>query len=150
MLVQPVSSLILTYLTVKDAAITKRQLLKFTGIALGCGAAFYCASIIGTPIFIKLFYPSFYNDVIQYNLVVNLGLIVGFISTMFMSILLSQGKTVTQTTIQSVWGACYITAAYYFVGKYQVWGLAYVTLAANMLKLIASVSFIFFEKKNKA
>ncbi|MBE6678512.1 MAG: hypothetical protein E7597_06940 [Ruminococcaceae bacterium] len=149
MLVQPVSSLILTYLTVKDASITRKQLLKFTCVALGCGAVFYCASIVGTPIFVRLFYPSFYNEVMQYNLIVNLGLIVGFLSTMFMSILLSQGKTAIQMTIQSVWGAGYIVAAYYFVGQYQIWGLAYVTLVANMLKLAASVSFIFYDKKVK-
>lgn len=147
MLVQPVSSLILTYLTVKDSALSKKQLIKFTGITLACGAAFYCASIIGTPIFVKLFYPSFYGEVIQYNLIVNLGLIVGFISTMFMSILLSQGKTAIQITIQSVWGVIYIAAAYFFVGRYQIWGLACVTLAANAIKLIASVAFVFYNGK---
>lgn len=149
MLVQPVSSLILTYLTIKDTALSKKQLLKFTGITLGCGGAFYCASIVGTPVFLKLFYPSFYDEVIQYNLIVNLGLIVGFISTMFMSILLSQGKTAVQMTIQTVWGACYIVAASFFVNKYKIWGLAAVTLAANLLKLAAAVAFMFFDKPKK-
>ena len=145
MLVQPVSSLILTYLTVKDSTLTKKQLLKFTVIALGCGGAFYCASIVGTPIFIRWFYSSFYDEIIQYNLIVNLGLIAGFISTMFMSILLSQGKTVIQMTIQTVWGIGYIIAAYFFADEYKIWGLALVTLAANLIKLVAAVAFVFLD-----
>lgn len=147
MLVQPINSLILTYLTVKGTAITRRQLVKFTGITLACGALFYCVSIVGTPIFVKLFYPSLYEEVMPYNLLVNLGLIVGFISTMFMSILLSQGKTAIQMSIQCVWGGAYIVSAYHFVGTHGIWGLATVTLIANGLKLIAAVAFTFYEKK---
>lgn len=149
MLVTPINTLILSYLTVKDSTLTKKQLLKFTGIALGCGAVFYVGCIIGTPIFIRLFYPDLYDAVIQYNLIVNLGVILGFISTMFMSILLTQGKTAIQMAIQCIWGAGYIIAAYFFVAQYQLWGLAYVTLVANAIKLIASIAFVFWDKKIK-
>ena len=149
MLVQPINTLILSYLTVKDSTLTKKQLFKFTGITLGFGAFFYLGCIIGTPIFIKLFYPELYDAVMPYNLIVNLGVILGFISTMFMSILLTQGKTAIQMVIQCVWGVAYIIAAYYFVSKYQLWGMAYVTLIANSLKLIASIIFTFKDKKVK-
>ena len=149
MLVTPINTLILSYLTVKDSTLTKKQLFKFTGIALGCGAVFYVGCIIGTPIFIRLFYPDLYDAVIQYNLIVNLGVILGFISTMFMSILLTQGKTAIRMAIQCIWGAGYIIAAYFFVAQYQLWGLAYVTLVANAIKLIASIAFVFWDKKIK-
>lgn len=149
MLVTPINTLILSYLTVKDSALTKKQLFKFTGIALGCGAVFYVGCIIGTPIFIRLFYPGLYDAVMQYNLIVNLGVILGFISTMFMAILLTQGKTAIQMAIQCVWGAGYIIAAYFFVAQYQLWGLAYVTLVANAIKLVASIFFVFKDKKVK-
>ena len=149
MLVQPINTLILSYLTVKDSTLTKKQLVKFTGIALGCGAIFYVGCIVGTPIFIKLFYPDLYDSIIEYNLIVNLGIIIGFISTMFMSILLTQGKTAIQMVIQCVWGVGYMVAAYYFVSQYQLWGMAYVTLIANSLKLSASIIFVFKNKKEK-
>ncbi len=146
MLVQPINTLILSYLTVKGTALTKKTLLKFTAISLGCGAVFYGICIAGTPLFIKLFYPDLYNDVIQYNLIVNLGLISGFIASMFMAILLSQEKTVVHMVIQCVWGGCYIVAAYVFVNLYALWGLAYVTLIANSLKLIAVIMYLFLAK----
>ncbi len=143
MLVQPINMLILTYLTVKDSYLSKKQLAQFTGITLGCGVLFYGLCVVGTPVFVKILYPDLYDAVMPYNLIVNLGLIIGFISTMFMSILLSQGKTAVHTVIQCVWGICYIAAAYYFVNEYMIWGLAYVTLVANAVKLVVSVIFTF-------
>ncbi len=149
MLVQPINSLILTYLTIKDSVITKKQLIKFSALSIIFGGIFYGACLVGTPIFVKLFYPDLYDTVMPYNAIVNLGLIIGFISTMFMSILLTQGKTAIQMTIQFVWGVLYIATATYFVGKYQIWGLAYVTLVANSLKLIAALAFMFYTKNVK-
>lgn len=149
MLVQPINTLILSYLTVKGSNLSKKQLVKFTAIALACAALFYVLSIIGTPIFLKLFYSAIYDAVIQYSLIVNLGLIVGFVSTMFMSILLTQGKTGIQMIIQCVWGISYIAAAFYFTRKYQIWGLAYVALVANMLKLIVAIIAVLHDKKPK-
>jgi len=96
-----------------------------------------------------LFYPELYDEVIQYNLIVNLGVIIGFISTMFMSILLTQGKSATQLTIQCIWGVGYIVAGFFFVAKYEVWGIAYVTLVANSFKLLAAIAFVFKDKKVK-
>ena len=149
MLVQPINTLLLTYLTVKDSTLTRKQLLRFTGLTLLCGLVFYGVSVVGTPVFVKLFYADFYNEVMPYNFLVNLGLILGFVSTLFMSILLTQGRTGLQMTIQCIWGGLYIVAAFYFATKYQIWGLAYVTLAANALKLVAAVACVFLPQKKK-
>lgn len=146
MLVQPVNSLILSYLTVKDSELSKKQLLKFTAVTLGFGGAFYGICIAGTPIFVKLFYPDLYEAVMPYNLLVNLGLILGFVATLFMSILLTQEKTSTHMTIQCVWGVCYIVMAYFAVTMYQLWGLAVVTLGANLAKLAIAILFTFLSK----
>ncbi len=152
MLVQPVNSLILSYLTVKDSELSKKQLLKFTAAALGFGGLFYGVCVAGTPIFVKLFYPDLYSAVMPYNLLVNLGLILGFITTLYMSILLTQEKTAVFMTIQFVWGACYIVAAYFAVANYELWGIAWVTLIANAAKLLVVVVASFvpkFTTKNK-
>ena len=150
MLVQPVNMLLLSYLTVKDSNLTKKQLLRFTGLTVLCGLVFYGVSVVGTPVFIKLFYSDFYNEIMPYNFIVNLGLILGFVTTLFMSILLTQGRTGLQMTIQCIWGVIYIGASYYFSTKYQIWGLAYVTLAANALKLLVLIVCVFLPQKKKA
>ncbi len=143
MLIQPINTLILSYLTVKDAVLSKKTVLKFSVIAVLLGGGFYGACIIGTPIYLKLFYPSLYDIVMPYNFIVNLGLIVGFLASLFMALTLSQGKTSAHTAIECVHGAVYIISAYYFVSKYAIWGLAYVTLAMNAVKLCLAVVCLF-------
>lgn len=149
MLIQPINTLIMSYLTVKNAKLSKRTLLKFIGISFVIGAVFYGACIIGTPIYLKLFYPSLYETVIGYNLIVNLGLILGFLASLFMAVMLSQGKTKIHTFIECAWGAVYIVIAYCFTSRFSILGLAYVTLVMNILKIvIALISLLINSNKN--
>ena len=147
MLINPVNTLIMSYLTAKDAVFTKKTLLKFTAFSLGIGAAFYLACIIGTPIYVKLFYPSLYDMVIAYSPIVNLGLVIGFVSLLFMAVLLSQGKTKLHGVIECVSGGIYILAAVRFISTHGIWGLAYVTLFLNLLKLIVVIGTLFLTTK---
>lgn len=139
MLINPINTLIITYLSAKDAKFTKAKFRKFTAICLGAGVFFLLACQIATPIYIKLFYSSFYDDVMKYCFIVNAGLIIGFVASLFMATVMSQGKTTIYTAIQVVWGALYISLAYIFTKKYSILGLACVSIAVNTLKLIAGI-----------
>jgi len=150
MLIQPINTLILSYLTVKGAVLSKKNLLRFSVAALGFGVIFYGLSIIGTPIYLKLFYPDMYSTVIGYNFIVNLGLILGFIASLFMALILSQGKTALHTAIEISFGAVYAVAAYFFINSDGIWGLAYVTLAVNAVKLIFSIGCLFAQYKKQS
>ena len=149
MLIQPINTLIMSYLTVKEAVISRKVLIKFSAIAIALGGVFYGVCIIGTPIYIKLFYPSLYGDIIQYNFIVNLGLILGFLASLFMAVMLSQGKTKLHTSIECIWGAIYIIAAYQFSSLYAIWGLALVTLIMNAIKMIIVLLSLFFSLKTE-
>ncbi len=144
MLIQPINTLIMSYLTVKDAVLTRKVLSKFVGIAFLLGGVFYGVCIVGTPIYIKLFYPTLYQEIMPYNFLVNLGLILGFLASLFMAILLSQGKTKLHTVIECIWGACYIAAAYYFSSLHGMWGLIDVTLGMNIIKNLVALVFLYF------
>ena len=139
MLINPVNTLIVTYLSVKGAGFTKKKFKKFTLICLGAGVAFLLLCQIGTPIYIKLFYPGFYDEIIHYSFIVNCGLILGFVASLFNSIIMSQGKTTIYTAIQTVWGILYIVLAYVFTQKYSIAGLAGVAIVLNGLKLVAGI-----------
>lgn len=147
MLIQPINTLIMSYLTVKDATLSRKVLAKFTGIAFLLGGLFYGLCLVGTPIYIKLFYPSLFDEIMQYNYLVNGGLILGFLATLFMAVLLSQGKTKLHTAIECFWGAIYIATAYYFSSQSGIWGLAYVTLVMNVIKNIVALLCLFFSLK---
>lgn len=147
MLIQPINTLIMSYLTVKDAVLSRKTLIKFTGIAFLLGGLFYGVCLVGTPIYIKLFYPSLFDEIMQYNYLVNGGLILGFLASLFMAVLLSQGKTKLHTAIECVWGAIYIATAYYFSSQSGIWGLAYVTLVMNIIKNCVALICLFVSTK---
>ena len=149
MLIQPVNTLIMSYLTVKGAALSRKVLGKFTLAAILVGAVFYSMCIIGTPIYIKIFYPSLFSEIIQYNFIVNLGLIIGFLASLFMSVMLSQGQTRLHTIVECVFGVCYIIAAYLASLSYGIWGLSYVTLIMNVIKMVVVLLCLFLTLKKE-
>lgn len=146
LLIQPIGALMLSYLTVKDSLLTRKTIVKFYGISLGCGTLFYGLCLLGTPIYVKLFYPTLYDAVMPYNLTLSLGLIIGFIASLFMTVLLSQGRTTIHTTIQIIWGITYICAAYLGVLHYSLWGLVYVTIIVNLIKLVVVMIVLLFNR----
>ena len=84
-----------------------------------------------------------YAEVIGYNFVVNSGLILGFIASLFMTVLLSQGKTKLHTAIECVFGVLYIVVSYHFSTMYGILGFAYVTLVMNAVKTAVSVICLY-------
>ena len=91
-----------------------------------------------------------YSAVIGYNFIVNLGIILGFIASLFMALILSQGKTALHTTIEISFGAVYAVAAYFFINSNGILGLAYVTIAVNAVKLIFSIGCLFAQYKKQS
>ncbi len=144
MLISPINTLILSYLTVKDAKLSKNVLAKFFVASIVIGAVFYGVCIIGTPIYIKIFYSKLYDEIIGYNYIVNLGLIIGFLASLFMALLLSQGKTSIHTAIECIYGVIYVAVAYCFINQSGIMGLAWVTLAMNTVKMLFTVVYLFF------
>ncbi len=148
MLIQPINTLIMSYLTVKDVSLTRKTLIKFIMLSLVIGVGFLGVCLIGTPIYIKLFYPSLFDEIIQYNFIVNSGLIIGFLASLFMAVLLSQGKTRLHTTIECIWGVCYVIAACYFSSLYAIYGLACVTFTMNTIKIFTAIVCLFLSMKS--
>ena len=141
--VTPLSTLMMTYMTQRDWKMTKKVCIK---IVIGCvsfGIIFYGICLIITPIYIKIFYPQLYDSVIQYNFIINLGLIIMFVSSLLNVILMSQGELKIFSTIQTIWGFSYIIIAYFAVTSHGLWGLAYAAVAVNSLRfvLLLVVSF---------
>lgn len=139
MLVSPVNTLIVTYLSKKDARMTEGMFKRFVGIALGMGIVMLLVCQVMTPLYIRLFYHGFYDRVAQYCLLVNSGLIMGFIASLFTVMIMSQGSTKVYASIETVWGICYIVFAFVFTKWFGVVGLAGVTLGVNTIKLIAAI-----------
>ena len=139
MLINPVNTLILTYLSAKDSKLGRTFFKKFLLCCFGVGGILLLFCQVATPVYIRLFYNNFYEKVISYGFLVNSGLIVGFISMFFTALILSQGKTKLYMTIQIIWGLCYLIPVYFFIKNYGIIGLAWITLIANCIKLFVSL-----------
>jgi len=135
LLVSPLSTLMMTYMTQRDWTLTKSTYKKIVLGCVGFGAIFYGLCLVITPIFIRLFYPAIYDAVIAYSPLINLGLILLFVSSLLIVILMSQGELKALSAIQTIWGLSYIIIAYFAVSAYGIWGLAHATVAVNAVRL---------------
>lgn len=151
MLVSPVNTLMLSYLSAKDSKLTMAVFKRFILLSTGIGVIALVGCQIVTPIYIGVFYHGFYESVIGLSLIVNSGLIMGFIASLFMAIILSQGKANMYAAIQTVWGICYTVPAYFITSRYGIIGLASVTLVVNSIKCLvaAMLAGIVISKSEK-
>jgi len=136
LLVSPLGTLMMTYMTQKSWKLTKKL---YDRIVLGCigfGIVFYILCIAVTPVFIKLFYPTVYDAIIGYSLIINLGLIILFTSSLLIVVLMAQGELRALSVIQTIWGLSYIIIAYFAVSAYGLLGLAYATLIISSVRLV--------------
>ena len=89
LLVAPVNTIIISYLTRKQERMDKKQFLLFTGIGTGVSLVFFLGAQIGTPIFVKLFYGDLYESVKGMITVVNLSQILGVLSAYLFIVVLT-------------------------------------------------------------
>lgn len=71
MVITPISTLIMSYLTRSKGFLSSKKLLRIILIVLLAGALLYLCFIVATPIYTKLFYPEIYNEVLTINFIVN-------------------------------------------------------------------------------
>ena len=139
MFVNPINTLILSYLTKRNAVLTRKKFKKYIILGLGAGAAAYGLSLIGTWIYIKLFYPQLFGDIIQYSYLANIGIIASFIASLYTAVILSQGETKKYTALQAIWGCSYIVLGYILVSRFDIWGMVMTTVITNVPKIIIAI-----------
>jgi len=139
MFVGPVNTLILSYLTKKDAKLDRHTFRKYVLAGICAGIAAYGLSLIGTWIYLKLFYPQLFDSVIQYSFLANIGVIASFIASLYTAVILSQGKTRIYTILQASWGFTYIVLGYILTNALGLWGMAITTVITNVPKIIVAI-----------
>lgn len=87
--VAPVNTVVISYLTKNRVRFDRRLFLEFTAIGAGVSAVFFLLSMIGTPIFLRLFYPSLAEAAGPYILVVNISQILAILSAFLFIVVLT-------------------------------------------------------------
>ena len=136
MVIAPLSGVIIGYITKENTVITKKMFTKIIALSAGGGLAFFALTLIGTPIFTKLFYPDYYDSVMSIMVLVNFGQVMCFVSELILTIVLVFRNEKWQMIVQVIYAVVFFTTAILFVKSMGLIGMAVATAAANGLRLI--------------
>lgn len=148
MVIAPLSGVIIGYITKENTVITKKMFTKIIALSAGGGLVFFAATLIGTPIFTKLFYPNYYESVMSIMVLVNFGQVMCFVSELILTIVLVFRNEKWQMIVQVIYAVVFFTTAILFVKSIGLVGMAIATAVANGLRLILA-SLIGYIGKDK-
>lgn len=140
MVVSPLSGVIIGYLTKNGSKLDKKQFSKFIGVAVAGGVLFFGLTLIGTPIFTKLFYPNYYQEVLDLMLLVNLGQVMCFVSELVLNVVLTFRDEKWQMIVQIIYAVIFIVIAVVLTKSVGVIGVAVATAVSNSLRLLLSIA----------
>lgn len=139
LLVAPVNTIIISYLTRKQERMDRKQFLIFTGIGGAVSLAFFVGAQIGTPIFVKLFYGDLYEAVRGMVTVVNLSQILGVFSAYLFIVVLTFTEEKWQLILQIIHLAVITALVLIFTQKSGIMGFAVSVLIANGIRVAAVI-----------
>lgn len=139
LLVAPVNTILISYLTRKKEKMNRQQFLGFVGMGVGVSLVFFLFAQIATPVFIRLLYGELYEGVRELITVVNLSQILGLLSAYLFIIVLTFTEEKWQMILQVI-HLCILTVLVLAVtGNYGIGGFAMAVLAANVLRVLAVI-----------
>lgn len=139
LLVAPVNTIIISYLTRKQERINRKQFMMFTGIGIGVSFVFFICAQIGTPIFVKLFYGDLYDSVKGMITVVNLSQILGVLSAYLFIVVLTFTEEKWQLLLQIFHLVVIVALVLLFTGSGGIMGFAEAVLIANAIRVAAVI-----------
>ena len=136
LLVAPVNTIIISYLTRREKNLNRREFMKFAGMGLGVAAAFFVFAELATPIFIRLLYSDLYTAVKPLITVVNISQILGLLSAYLFIVVLTFTEAKWQLILQII-HLCVISALVIAVsGGAGLKGFSLAVLAANIIRVV--------------
>lgn len=120
LLVGPLNSVMIGYLTKNSVHISKRKFCIATISCMVIGGALYSAIVVVTPVFVRLLYPDIAAEVLKIAPLGNLSQIVCFSGSLLLTVMLTFCDTKWQLIIQSVYGMSFFLLG--IVGT-RLWGV---------------------------
>ena len=139
LLVAPINTIIISYLTRKQERMNRKQFMIFTGIGIGVSFVFFICAQIGTPIFVKLFYGDLYDSVKEMITVVNLSQILGVLSAYLFIVVLTFTEEKWQLLLQILHLVVIVALVLLFTGSGGIMGFAGAVLIANVIRVAAVI-----------
>ena len=150
MFVGPINSITLSYASADKKHQTRKVLLKTFTLYTAISAVFYLFCIIGTPIFVKLFYPNMYSQMQGLNLIVNAGQVINFAASLPIILILVELGSRYHLRINLMFAAIYIPVAMVLTHFFGIWGYAWATVIVNIIRYVEVLllGLLKFPKEN--
>ncbi len=133
--IAPINTIMISYLTKGNTRIGRRDFLKFSGAGVLVSAVFFVFCQIGTPIFIRLFYPDLYESTGSLITVVNLTQILAMLSAYLFILVLTFTNEKWQLGLQSFHLLMVLILIFVMTPKAGIVGFSYGVLIANTIRI---------------
>ncbi len=140
LLVAPVNTIIISYLTRRKENLNRRQFLRYVLLGLGVCVLFFLFAQIATPIFVRLFYgDALYQSVRGIVTIVNLSQILGVFSAFLFIVVLTFTAERWQLILQAAHLVVLGVLVILVTPQYGIVGFSVAVLAANTLRVLAVI-----------
>lgn len=152
MLLFPLGTLLLSYLTAKIIPMTKKWLFKVTACWLGFCFLALVGTIIVAPIYVKLFYPNLYDEIHGLNVIVNIGLALALVGYLFRTYLIAASNATVVFWFETCFTITHLIIAVCLTKRYGMVGYAWAVIISRTIRAIAGAlaTSIYINKIEKS
>lgn len=139
LLIAPINTIIISYLTRRKELLTRTQFLKAAAAGGGVSFVFFLGCQVGTPLFVWLFYRNLYDQVRELVTVVNLAQVLGLFSAFLFILVLTFTDEKWQLWLQAAHFVILTAAAVTATKAFGITGFSWAVLGANALRVAAVI-----------
>ena len=145
--VAPINTVVISYITKKRVRFDRKLFLRFTAVGVGVSLFFFILCEIGTPIFLRLFYPTLKEAAGPYITVVNISQILAILSAFLFIVVLTFTGERWQLLLQGGHLALVLILITLMTRGGGMRGFSYGILTANAVRVAAVVLLGFLKAK---
>lgn len=145
----PLNGVLMGYLAKDKRKVGRKDVSKVIGLTLIIFLVVTALSVLGSYIFVSLFYPNNLETVKPILLLANMGQVLFFICNTLMVLVLRYTKTGNQIIINLIYIAVFLCVTIPLILNYGLMGMAWGIFIVNGLKFILFSIFGFFGIREK-
>ena len=141
LLVAPINTIIISYLTKSKKLLTRNEFLKLTLAGGAVTAIFFGLCQIGTPLFVWLFYRNLYATVQPFMTIANLAQVLGLYSAYLFILVLTFTTEKWQMILQALHFGVLAVSSVLATQHYGMMGFSLALLGSNLFRVAAVILF---------
>lgn len=147
--IAPTANVVLSYLNQKNSLITKKKFVTMFVFPVIGVAVLYLIGIIISPWVTKLFYPTIVDKALPYMNIINLAILIKYISSLIMPIIMTVCPMNQVLILESLQCLVYVVGLYIGAKNWGLLGAGYALIIINSIKVIMNFCFGYRKVKYK-